>query len=88
MTTEGSFLLGSARDAKRSDRDGAGGYREPSVEYHAVLMSRFICLIGRGSLAIAPTGKGYLIAAYGGEDVTAGLLRGKTGVAGVFQQGI
>ena len=28
-------------------------------------------------LALAPTGKGYLLAAYGGEQVTPGLLRGK-----------
>ena len=40
-------------------------------------MSFHLLKLERGCLALAPTGKGYLLAAYGGEQVTPGLLRGK-----------
>ncbi len=81
MTTEGSLLLGSAKETENGVTETGlaaiassvwSNYCQgsPDVSFHLLKLEG-------GSLAIAPTGKGYLIAAYGGEDVTPGLLRGK-----------
>ena len=80
MTTEGSLLCSSsAPDAVLSETGLAaiassiyGNYGQglPDVSFHLLKLEH-------GCLALAPAGKGYLLAAYGGEQVTAGLLRGK-----------
>ena len=82
MTTEGSLLLGSTNETPGRGVSETGlaaiassvwsNYCQGSSD-----ISLHLLKLEGGSLAIAPTGKGYLIAAYGGENVTLGLLRGK-----------
>ena len=82
MTTEGSLLCSSSTpEADRvlsetglaaiaSSIYGNYGQGLPDVSFHLLKLEH-------GCLALAPTGKGYLLAAYGGDQVTVGLLRGK-----------
>jgi hypothetical protein len=81
MTMEGSLLLGSTNEKGNGVTEiGLAAIASsvwsnycqgsPDISFHLLKLEN-------GSLAIAPTGKGYLIAAYGCEDVKPGLLRGK-----------
>jgi hypothetical protein len=79
MTTEGSLLCSVSLPGGKVDETALAAISSSIWNNYAQgsqYLSFHLLKLEAGCMGIVPTGKGYLLSAYG-SDVTAGLLRGK-----------